>query len=72
MEDLNNVLNSGDVPNIYAPEELDRIYQGMKGPVQELGLTATKSNLFAVYQRMVKSYLHVVLAMRYITSILAN
>ncbi|XP_017768545.1 PREDICTED: dynein heavy chain 1, axonemal-like [Nicrophorus vespilloides] len=63
LEDLNNILNSGDVPNIYQPEELDKIYQGLKGTLTEMGLTATKSNLFAVYQRLVRSNLHTVITM---------
>ncbi|VEN45683.1 unnamed protein product, partial [Callosobruchus maculatus] len=63
LEDLNNILNSGDVPNIYQPDELDKIYQGMKGTLQELGLAATKSNLFAVYQKQVRSNLHCVITM---------
>ncbi|KAJ8922597.1 hypothetical protein NQ315_007628 [Exocentrus adspersus] len=63
LEDLNNMLNSGDIPNIYQPDELDKIYQGMKGTLQELGLAATKSNLFAVYQKAVRSNLHSVITM---------
>ncbi|CAG9840890.1 unnamed protein product, partial [Diabrotica balteata] len=63
LEDLNNILNSGDVPNIYQPDELDKIYQSMKGLVQEMGLTATKSNLFAVYQKEVRTNLHNVITM---------
>ncbi|KAF7277359.1 hypothetical protein GWI33_008517, partial [Rhynchophorus ferrugineus] len=63
LEDLNNILNSGDVPNIYQPDELDKIYQGMKGTVQELGLSATKSILFSVYQKQVRSNLHTVITM---------
>ena len=64
LEDLNNVLNSGDVPNIYQPDELDKIFQEMKGVVQELGLTATKSNLFAAYQISLRANLHTVVTMR--------
>jgi dynein heavy chain len=64
LEDLNNILNSGDVPNIYQPDELDKIFQEMKGLVQELGLSATKSNLFATYQKVVRSNLHTVVTMR--------
>ncbi|XP_023309976.1 dynein heavy chain 1, axonemal-like [Anoplophora glabripennis] len=63
LEDLNNMLNSGDIPNIYQPDELDKIYQGMKGILQELGLAATKSNLFSVYQKQVRSNLHCVITM---------
>ena len=29
LEDINNILNSGDVPNIYANDELDKIYNEM-------------------------------------------
>ncbi|XP_044749962.1 dynein axonemal heavy chain 1-like [Coccinella septempunctata] len=63
LEDLNNILNSGDVPNIYQPDEMDLIYQNMKGILQELGMTATKSNLFSVYQKQVRSNLHTVITM---------
>lgn len=64
LEDLNNVLNSGDVPNIYQPDELDKIFQEMRGVVQEMGLVATKSNLFATYQKVVRANLHTVVTMR--------
>ncbi|XP_063217340.1 dynein axonemal heavy chain 1-like [Bacillus rossius redtenbacheri] len=63
LEDLNNVLNSGDVPNIYAPEDLEQIYQAMRIPVSERGLPTTKPNLFAAFQRLVSSNLHVAIAM---------
>ncbi|KAF5308293.1 hypothetical protein FQR65_LT06286 [Abscondita terminalis] len=63
LEDLNNVLNSGDVPNIYQPEELDKIYQDLRGAVTELGIATTKSNLFAAYQRQVRANLHTVITM---------
>ena len=52
LEDVNNILNSGDVPNIYKNDELDQIYTAMK---QHVGnLPPTKSNLFAAYQKRVK------------------
>lgn len=64
LEDLNNILNSGDVPNIYPPEDLDKIYQAMRGPLLEQGLMATKANLLAVYLKAVRSNLHCVITMR--------
>uniref|UniRef100_A0AAR5NZU7 Dynein heavy chain AAA module D4 domain-containing protein n=1 Tax=Dendroctonus ponderosae TaxID=77166 RepID=A0AAR5NZU7_DENPD len=42
---------------------MDKIYQGMKGTVQKLGLPATKSILFSVYQKQVRSNLHTVITM---------
>ena len=64
MEDLNNILNSGDVPNIYAFDELDQIYSLMKPLVQDAGLQATKTNLFATFTKRIRSNLHTVITMR--------
>ncbi|XP_063895398.1 dynein axonemal heavy chain 1 [Helicoverpa armigera] len=63
LEDLNNILSSGDVPNIYEVEDLDKIYQAVRHAVMEMNLTATKTNLFACYQRRVRSNMHIVVVM---------
>lgn len=63
MEDLNNILNSGDVPNIYAIDELDQIYTAMKSVVQEAGLPPTKTNLFSSFTKRVRNNLHTVICM---------
>ncbi|XP_044735429.1 dynein axonemal heavy chain 1-like [Chrysoperla carnea] len=63
LEDLNNILNSGDVPNIYKPEEYDKIFNGMKQACVEMDMVPTKTNLFSIYQKSVKSNLHTVITM---------
>ena len=63
LEDLNNILNSGDVPNIYSIDELDSIYTTMKASVQEAGLPPTKTNLFSSYTKRVRNNLHTVVCM---------
>ncbi|XP_064629143.1 dynein axonemal heavy chain 1-like isoform X2 [Lineus longissimus] len=63
LEDINNILNAGDVPNIYAIDELDNIYTTMKPIVQDLGLQPTKTNLFSAYTKRVRSNLHTVITM---------
>ena len=67
LEDINNVLNSGDVPNIYPPEDMDKICHEMKPIVQDAGLQPTKANLFSAYTKRVRSNIHMVLCMRYET-----
>lgn len=64
LEDLNNILNSGDVPNIYGMDEEEQIYTAMKSPVLEMGLPPTKTNLFSAYKKSVRSNLHTVITMR--------
>lgn len=63
LEDLNNILSSGDVPNIYEAEDLDSIYMSVRHAVMEMNLPATKANLFACYQKRVRSNLHIVVVM---------
>ncbi|KAG7197918.1 hypothetical protein KM043_016155 [Ampulex compressa] len=63
LEDLNNILNSGDIPNIYQQEEMDNIYQAMRGLVQEAGLQINRSNLFSAYLRRVRRNLHTIVTM---------
>lgn len=64
LEDINNILNSGDVPNLYATDEQERILTAMKPVVQDLGHQLTKANLMAAYIRRVRSNIHTVLCMR--------
>lgn len=65
LEDINNVLNSGDIPNLYTPDEQDQIVTTMRPYVQEQGLQPTKANLMAAYTGRVRSNIHMVLCMRY-------
>lgn len=64
LEDINNILNSGDVPNLYGGDEQERILTAMKPVVQDLGLQPTKANLMAAYVKRVRSNIHTVLCMR--------
>lgn len=63
LEDLNNILSSGDVPNIYEAEDFDKIFMSVRHAVMEMNLAATKTNLFGCYQRRVRSNLHIVIVM---------
>ncbi|KAM4652007.1 dynein axonemal heavy chain 1 [Discoglossus pictus] len=63
LEDINNILNSGDVPNLYGAEELDQIVNVMKPIVQDMGQQPTKANLMAAYTRRVRGNIHTVLCM---------
>lgn len=65
LEDINNILNSGDVPNLYTAEEQERIMIAMKPVVQDLGMQPTKTNLMAAYVKRVRSNIHTVLCMRF-------
>jgi len=62
VEAINNVLNSGDVPNLYAIEDFEAISTSCRSLCQSLGMQPTKANLFSAYLIRVKKNVHVVLA----------
>jgi len=63
LEDLNNVLNTADVPNIYEVHDYEDMNKRAKKDCQELGLEQTPVNLFAQYIKAVRKNVHIVLAM---------
>jgi len=63
LEDVNSILNSGDVPNLYEQVELDLIEKTFKKTITEKGLEITPLNLFSEYLISVKRSIHIVTAM---------
>lgn len=63
LEDINNVLNSGDIPQLYKNEDLEDIFSVGKQECQKKNLPINKMNMFGEYLARVKSNLHCVLAM---------
>ncbi|KAJ1569497.1 Dynein heavy chain 1, axonemal [Cladochytrium tenue] len=63
LEDINNILNGGDVPNIYAVDEMERIMNAMRPIAIDTGVTPTRENLFSMYIARVKSNLHLIICM---------
>jgi dynein heavy chain len=63
LEDINGVLNSGDIPNLYANEDLEDITTACKPECAKKRLPPTKINIFGQYLLRVKANIHVVLCM---------
>lgn len=63
LEDINGILNSGDVPNLYNSEDLETITTACKPECARKRIPPTKLNIFAQYLLRVKANIHVVLCM---------
>jgi dynein heavy chain len=63
LEDINGVLNSGDVPQLYKTEDLEGIFNVGKQACQKKGLALNKMNMMSQYLLLVKSNIHCVIAM---------
>ncbi|KAI8732070.1 dynein heavy chain 6, axonemal isoform X3, partial [Biomphalaria glabrata] len=64
LEDINNMLNSGEVPNLFEPDEYERLIIGCRPGAKEAGIP--KGNRDAIYDyciHCVRNNLHIVLCM---------
>jgi dynein heavy chain len=69
LEDINMLLNTGDVPNLYAADEKAEIVERMMNVVKEQRLTGIDNSPLAMYNlfiQRVRANLHIVLCMSYI------
>ena len=63
LEDLNNVLNTGEVSNLFPQDETDKIVQDMMDVCKADGILETRDNCLAHFISRVRDKLHIVLCM---------
>ncbi|GFR44385.1 hypothetical protein Agub_g5605 [Astrephomene gubernaculifera] len=63
LEDINNMLNSGEVPGMFAQDEKDRIVNDIREWVVATGGNPAKDGCYTAFVNRVRDNLHCVLAM---------
>jgi len=63
VEDINNILNSGEVPNLFASDEWEKILREVRPHCKAAGVVETKDNIKAHFIARVRENMHIVLAM---------
>ena len=63
VEDINNILNSGEVPNLFASDEWERIIAAVTPACTALGIPETRDNVKLHFIERVRHNLHIVLCM---------
>ena len=63
VEDINNLLNTAEVPNLFPPEEKVEVQEAVRPQARQEGkaLEGTPAQLYAYFIEQVKKQLHVVL-----------
>jgi dynein heavy chain len=74
LEDVNNILNTGEVPNIFAADEKADVCELVRGPAKEEERCpeGTPAQLFGYFLERCKKYLHIVLAFSPICAAIRN
>ena len=63
VEDINSILNAGDVPNLFAPDEKDRVVSDVREYAAKTGRPLTKDSVYQTFITCVQANLHCVLCM---------
>ncbi|XP_069117336.1 dynein axonemal heavy chain 6-like isoform X3 [Argopecten irradians] len=63
LEDINCILNSGEVPDLFDNEELDGITMDLKHAAAEADIPDTRASVYQFFIHRVRQNLHVVLTM---------
>ena len=58
---LNDMLSSGDIPNLFAVEDIDDICNTIRPKVKQAGIIDTRENCWSFYIENVRKYLHMAL-----------
>ncbi|KAK3095642.1 hypothetical protein FSP39_017066 [Pinctada imbricata] len=63
LEDINNVLSSGEVPNLYKPDEFEEVRNALSDIAKKEGIDDSPQSIFAFLIDRVRANLHIVLCM---------
>ena len=63
LEDINNILNTGDVPNLFDDNDVNSITATMRPLCQAAGLPLTKVALYGYFIKRVRANIHMSLCM---------
>ncbi|CAL1172366.1 unnamed protein product, partial [Cladocopium goreaui] len=63
LEDINNILNAGEVPNLFPNDEIDRVIADTRPRAKECGQSEAKDAVWQFFVESVRENLHIVLTM---------
>jgi dynein heavy chain len=61
LEDINNILNTGEVPNLWKVEDIDQICQDLRPLAVQMKREDNKDSLLELFVHQVRENLHIVL-----------
>ncbi|XP_028810647.1 dynein heavy chain 6, axonemal isoform X2 [Denticeps clupeoides] len=64
LEDINNILNSGEVPNLFEKDDLEQVLAATRPKAKEAGISeGNRDEIFQFFISRVREKLHIVLCM---------
>ena len=63
LEDINNILNTGEITGLYAPEDFETMRASMEKVLIQLKRPQTKEFAYSTYIERVRDNFHIILCM---------
>eukprot|EP00818_Percolomonas_sp_WS_P004771 CAMPEP_0117446884 /NCGR_PEP_ID=MMETSP0759-20121206/6580_1 /TAXON_ID=63605 /ORGANISM="Percolomonas cosmopolitus, Strain WS" /LENGTH=4305 /DNA_ID=CAMNT_0005239183 /DNA_START=148 /DNA_END=13065 /DNA_ORIENTATION=- len=63
IEDINNLLNTGEIPNLFSSDEKKEICEALRKPAREMGKDQSATGLFNFFVERSRKHLHIVVCM---------
>jgi len=63
LEDLNNILNTGEVPNLFPKDEIMQITEKVNARAKKVGMDGSVADMFKFFVMQCRQNLHMVIAM---------
>jgi dynein heavy chain, axonemal len=63
LEDINNLLNTGEIPNLFQDDHIERICETLRPIAREEGVQESRSALYALFIDRCKANLHLAICM---------
>lgn len=63
LEDVNNILNTGEITNLYQKEDYDRMIDSLSKVITEKKLSPNKENTYAEFMKVLQNNFHTILCM---------
>ena len=63
LEDINNVLNTGEIPSLFENDEVNKIVETLRPITNKMGIVGTRDNIWQAFVARIRDNLHIILCM---------
>jgi len=63
LEDVNNILNTGEITNLYAKEDIERMDESLSKLLSQKKIPQTKDNVYTEFIEQLRNQFHIILCM---------
>jgi dynein heavy chain len=63
LEDINNILNTGEITRLYVKEDYDRMQDSLSKVLSQMKRPETKDNIYSTFIERVRDNFHIILCM---------